>query len=80
MEAKSRGDEHEAWPPHERKNFRAIGIVKDGLSDREMEKLNSLGMRGARFNIGKRYGQTHYQKDVLRSMDRLQYFRPRTVI
>ena len=23
-------------------------------------------------NIGKRYGQTHYQKDVLRSMDRVR--------
>jgi predicted TIM-barrel fold metal-dependent hydrolase len=65
-------DEFAALPPAERKNFRAIGIVRDTLSDREMEKLNAIGYRGARFNIGARYGQAHYQNDVLRSMDRLR--------
>jgi len=65
-------DEFEALSPQERKNYRAIGIVRDALTDREMEKLDALGVCGARFNIGKRYGQTHYAKDVLRSLDRVR--------
>jgi len=65
-------DEFEALPVAERKNYRAIGIVRDGLSDKEMEKLNSIGVVGARFNLGKRYGQTHDPKDVRRSLDRVR--------
>jgi 2-pyrone-4,6-dicarboxylate lactonase len=56
----------------ERANYRAIGIVRDGLTDREMERLDALGVCGARFNLGKRYGQTHEPKAVRRSMDRLR--------
>jgi predicted TIM-barrel fold metal-dependent hydrolase len=56
----------------ERRNYRAIGIVRDGLTDREMAQLDALGVCGARFNLGKRYGQTHDPKAVLRSMDRVR--------
>jgi len=61
-----------ALSPEERANYRAIGIVRDGLSDREMERLDALGVCGARFNLGKRYGQTHEREAVRRSMDRVR--------
>jgi len=54
----------------DRKNFRATGIVKDNVSDRAMEHLNSLGVRGARFNIGRKYQETHTIEAIKRSMDR----------
>jgi predicted TIM-barrel fold metal-dependent hydrolase len=65
-------DELNALPPHERGNFRAIGIVRDTLSDVEMDKLNAVGVRGARFHLGKRWGQAHDPADVRRSMDRVR--------
>src|SRR5262249_54462902 len=65
-------DEFEALPAQELKNYRAIGIVRDALTDKQMEKLDSIGVIGARFNLGKRYGQTHDPKDVRRSMDRVR--------
>ncbi len=65
-------DTFEAMTPQERKNFRAIGIVRDELSDREMERLNTLGVRGARFNLGKRYKQVHEPDAVRRSMARVR--------
>jgi len=40
--------------PDERKNFRATGIVKDNVSDATLQELDTLGVRGARFNFGKR--------------------------
>jgi 2-pyrone-4,6-dicarboxylate lactonase len=58
--------------PAERANYRGIGIVRDALSDREMEKLDTVGVCGARFNLGKRYGQTHEAAAVRRSMDRVR--------
>src|SRR5215510_7181965 len=42
-------DELEALSPQERKNFRAIGIVRDELPDRALERLHAVGVRGARF-------------------------------
>src|ERR1700722_17136294 len=46
-------DTLESLSPEERRNFRATCIIKDNVSDREMEHLNALGICGARFNIGK---------------------------
>ncbi len=65
-------DEFEALDPKERANFRAIGIVREGLSDRDMERLNAIGVVGARFNLGARYGQTHDPQTVKRNMDRVR--------
>jgi 2-pyrone-4,6-dicarboxylate lactonase len=65
-------DEMEALPTHERQNFRSIGIVKDALRDQEMQRLDALGMRGARFHLGKRWGQTHDPEAVRRSMARVR--------
>jgi len=61
-----------ALSPQERKNFRAIGIVRDELSDRELARLDAIGVRGARFHLGKRWGQVHEPGAVRRSMARLR--------
>ena len=53
-----------------RKNFRATCIIKDNVPDQEIEKLKGLGVRGARYNIGKRYEQVYTREDVRRSIDR----------
>jgi 2-pyrone-4,6-dicarboxylate lactonase len=65
-------DELEALSPSERANYRAIGIVRDELTDRQMARLDAVGVRGARFNLGKRYGQTHDPDTVRRSMARVR--------
>jgi predicted TIM-barrel fold metal-dependent hydrolase len=56
--------------PDERKNFRATGIVKDNVSDATMRELDTLGVRGARFNFGKRYEGVQSRDALLRSIDR----------
>jgi predicted TIM-barrel fold metal-dependent hydrolase len=56
--------------PDERKNFRATGIVKDNVSDATMQELDTLGVRGARFNFGKRYEGVQSRDAILRSIDR----------
>ena len=65
-------DELRALVPPGRKNYRAIGIIRDEVSDNEMEKLHSVGVRGARFHLGKRWGQVHDPAAVRRSMARLR--------
>jgi 2-pyrone-4,6-dicarboxylate lactonase len=65
-------DELLALSPQERNNFRAIGIVRDEVSDREIERLNAVGVRGARFHLGKRWGQAHDPAAVRRTMSRLR--------
>ncbi len=53
-----------------RKNFRATCIIKDNVTDAELEKLDALGVCAARFNIGRRYEQVYTREDVRRSIDR----------
>jgi predicted TIM-barrel fold metal-dependent hydrolase len=65
-------DELEALGPDERNNYRAIGIVRDGLTDRQMAQLDAVGVRGARFHLGKRWGQVHEPDAVRRSMARVR--------
>jgi predicted TIM-barrel fold metal-dependent hydrolase len=63
-------DTMERFGPEERKNFRATCIIKDSVSDKEMERLDALGVCAARFNIGARYQQAYTREEVLRSIDR----------
>jgi 2-pyrone-4,6-dicarboxylate lactonase len=35
----------------DRNRYRGIGIVDDGVSDKELEGLHAAGVRGARFNF-----------------------------
>jgi predicted TIM-barrel fold metal-dependent hydrolase len=54
----------------DKKNIRAVGIIKDSVSDTELDQLNSLGVRGARFNIGKYYNELQSVEAIRRSMAR----------
>src|SRR3984893_4031794 len=56
--------------PAERKNFRATGIIKDNVSDAALSELDALGVRGARFNFGKRYEGLQSRDAILRSIAR----------
>jgi 2-pyrone-4,6-dicarboxylate lactonase len=51
-------------------SIRAVAIIKDNVSDAELSKLNDLGVRGARFNIGRYYNEMQSPDAVLRSMAR----------
>jgi 2-pyrone-4,6-dicarboxylate lactonase len=53
-----------------RENFRATCIIKDVVTDAELAKLDSLGVCGARFNIGRRYQEGNPKDAVLRSIAR----------
>ena len=52
------------------KHIRAVGIIKDNVTDSELERLNALGVRAARFNIGKYYNELQSQDGLKRSMER----------
>jgi 2-pyrone-4,6-dicarboxylate lactonase len=54
----------------DRDNIRAIAIIKDNVSDSELDTLNKLGVCGARFNLGKYYNELQSPAAVLRSMER----------
>ena len=54
----------------DRDNIRAIAIIKDNVSDSELAKLDKLGVRGARFNLGKYYNELRSPDAILRSMER----------
>ena len=55
---------------HKGDDIRAVAIIKDSVSDTELDKLNDLGVRGARFNIGRYYNESQSPAAVLRSMAR----------
>ena len=54
------------------KNFRATCIVKDDSKDSELERLKSLGVVGARFNIGKKWEEEHTHESVKRNLERVR--------
>jgi 2-pyrone-4,6-dicarboxylate lactonase len=54
----------------DRENIRAVAIIKDNVTDAELSKLNDLGVRGARFNIGRYYNEAQSQASIARSMAR----------
>jgi 2-pyrone-4,6-dicarboxylate lactonase len=54
----------------DRSNIRAIAIIKDSVSDAELSRLNDLGVRGARFNIGRYYNEVQTPASVRRSLER----------
>jgi 2-pyrone-4,6-dicarboxylate lactonase len=54
----------------DRARFRAVGITKDSVSDAELDRLDALGVRAARFNIGKYYKEQQSPDSVRRSLER----------
>ena len=60
----------EGLSPEARRNTRATTIIKDNVSDATLERLNGLGVCGARFNIGRKYAESYSMESVKRSMDR----------
>ena len=46
---------HDVLKAAPKQNYRGVAIVDDSVSDAELERLNSVGVRGARFNFGGRF-------------------------
>ena len=53
-----------------RTNIRATAIIKEHVTDTELDRLNQLGVRAARFNIGKYYKEEQTPEAMIRSMAR----------
>ena len=53
-----------------RRNTRATAIIKDNVTDATLERLDRAGVRGARFNIGRKYAEASPLASVKRSMER----------
>lgn len=54
------------------RNFRATCIVKDDSKDSELERLKSLGVVGARFNIGRKWEEKHTPESIRRNLERVR--------
>ena len=65
-------DTFESLSREDRKHFRATCIIKDDVSDQEMERLDALGICGARFNLGRRWTDADDRASVKRSMARVR--------
>jgi 2-pyrone-4,6-dicarboxylate lactonase len=63
-------DTLEGLGPQGRRNFHATGIIKDNVSNTTLERLDTLGVRGARFNFGRRYEGVQSRDAILRSVAR----------
>ncbi|MDH7798159.1 MULTISPECIES: amidohydrolase family protein [unclassified Beijerinckia] len=61
-------DTLEAIPNND--HIRAVGIIKDHVTDSELDRLNKLGVRAARFNIGKYYNERRSPESLIRSLER----------
>ncbi|MFN3889564.1 MAG: amidohydrolase family protein [Beijerinckiaceae bacterium] len=55
---------------NDRARFKAVCIVKDEVSDREILDLKEIGVVGARFNIGKRWMEGASKESVRRNLER----------
>ncbi len=57
---------------NDRDRYRAIGIVDDKVSDKELERLHAAGVRGARFNFVRFFAMEQREAEVRRSMARIK--------
>lgn len=57
---------------NDRGRYRGIGIVDDGVSDTELERMHAAGVRGARFNFVRFLTLDQREAEVRRSMARLR--------
>jgi predicted TIM-barrel fold metal-dependent hydrolase len=56
----------------DRDRYRAIGIVDDSVSDKELERMHAAGVRGARFNFVRFLTLDQRDAEVKRSMARVR--------
>jgi 2-pyrone-4,6-dicarboxylate lactonase len=54
------------------RNYRGVAIVDDGVNDAELDRLNSVGVRGARFNFGGRFKLAPSHAEFRRGLDRVR--------
>jgi 2-pyrone-4,6-dicarboxylate lactonase len=52
--------------------YRGVAIVDDSVSEAELERLDSVGVRGARFNFGGRFKLAPSLADFRRGLDRVR--------
>ena len=52
--------------------YRGVAIVDDSVSDAELERLNGVGVRGARFNFGRDFWLAPTSQGLRRTLDRVR--------
>lgn len=52
--------------------YRGVAIVDDSVSEAEMDRLNNVGVRGARFNFGGNFKLAPNLADFRRALDRIR--------
>jgi 2-pyrone-4,6-dicarboxylate lactonase len=55
-----------------KKNYRGVAIVDDSVSDAELDRLDGVGVRGARFNFGGRFKLAPSLAEFRRGLHRLR--------
>jgi 2-pyrone-4,6-dicarboxylate lactonase len=55
-----------------RENYRATGIVDEGVSDAELGRLHETGMRGVRFNFVRQFNMAPSPAAFARAIDRIR--------
>lgn len=55
-----------------RQSYRGVAIVDDSVSDAELDRLNGVGVRGARFNFGGRFKLAPSIVDFRRGLGRVR--------
>jgi 2-pyrone-4,6-dicarboxylate lactonase len=63
---------HDVLKSAPKEKYRGVAIVDDTVSDIELERLNSVGVRGARFNFGGRFKLAPSMDDFRRQLDRVR--------
>jgi 2-pyrone-4,6-dicarboxylate lactonase len=55
-----------------KQNYRGVAIVDDSVSDAELDRLNGVGVHGARFNFGQRFKLAPSAADFRRGLGRVR--------
>jgi 2-pyrone-4,6-dicarboxylate lactonase len=63
---------HDVLKTAPKSKYRGVAIVDDSVSDAELHRLDSVGVRGARFNFGGRFKLAPSLASFRRSLDRVR--------
>jgi predicted TIM-barrel fold metal-dependent hydrolase len=63
---------HDVLKTAPKASYRGVAIVDDSVSDTELERLNSIGVRGARFNFGGNFKLAPSLTGFRRTLDRIR--------